>query len=73
MTQVSVTLTEGQGHQSRSNVQKLAQNDTIGHISNAILPTDFILGTKVHPNKGQFMIQVLVTLTEVKCPKIGQN
>ena len=63
MTQVSVTLTEGQGHQSRSNVQKLAQNDTIGHISDAISPRDFILGTKVQPNKAHSMTQVPMTLT----------
>ena len=42
MTQVSVTLTFGQGHRSRSNVQKMAKIYTIGHISNAIL-----LGTEV--------------------------
>ena len=46
-----MTLTKGQGHRSRSNVQKLAKIYTMGHISDAILPTDFILGTKVQPNK----------------------
>ena len=29
-----------------------------GHISEAILPTDFILGTKVQPNKTHSMTQV---------------
>ena len=49
---------EGQGHRSRSNVQKLAKINKIGHISDAISPTDFILGTKVQPNKVHSMTQV---------------
>ena len=40
---------------SRSQVkvkcQKIGQNLKMGHISDAISPTDFILGTKVQPNK----------------------
>ena len=51
MTQVPMTLTKGQGHRSRSNVQKLAKIYKMGHISDAISPTDFMLGTKVQPNK----------------------
>ena len=35
---------------SRSNVQNLAKNLTMGHISNAVSSIDFILGTKVQPN-----------------------
>ena len=43
---------------------KLAKIYKIGHISDAISPTDFILGTKVQLNKAQSMAQVLMTLTE---------
>ena len=32
-------------------------------IPDAILPRDFILGTKVQPNKAHFMNQITVTLT----------
>ena len=63
MTQVPMTLNKGQGHRSRSNVQKLAKIYKMGHISDAILPTDFILGTKVQPNKAHSMTQVPMTLT----------
>ena len=58
MTQVLMTLTKGQGHMSRSNVQKLAKIYKMGNISDseAILPTDFILSTKVQPNKAHSMI-----------------
>ena len=58
MTQVPMTLTTGQSHRSRSNVEKLAKIYKIGHISDAISPTDFILGTKVQPNKLHSMTQV---------------
>ena len=52
MTQVPMTLTQGQGQRSRSNFfQKCIKNQRTGHISKAISPTDFILGTKVEPNK----------------------
>ena len=51
MTQVPMTLDKGQGHRSRSNVQKLAEIYKMGHISEAISPTDFILGTKIQPKK----------------------
>ena len=53
-------LTKGQDHRSRSNVQKLAKIYKMGNISDseAILPTDFILGTKVQPNKAHSMTQV---------------
>ena len=64
MTQVLMTLTFGQGHRSRSNVQKLAKIYKMGHISDAISLTDFILGTKVQPNKAHSMTQVPMTLTE---------
>ena len=56
-----MTLTKSQGHRSRSNVQKLAKIYKKGHISDAILPTDFILGTKVQPNKAHSMTQVPMT------------
>ena len=59
-----MTLTKGQGHRSRSNVQKLAKIYKMGLISDAISPTDFILGTKVQPNKAHSMTQVPMTLTE---------
>ena len=59
-----MTLTQGQGHRSRSNIKKLAKIYKMGHISDAISPTDFILGTKVHPNKAHSMTQVPMTLTE---------
>ena len=55
-----MTLTKGQGHRSRSNVQKMAK---MGHISDVISPTDFILGTKVQPIKMHSMTQVPMTLT----------
>ena len=51
-------MTKGQGHRSRSNVPKMAKIYKMGHISDAISPTDFILGTKVQPNKAHSMIQV---------------
>ena len=50
-----MTLTKGQGHRSRSNVQKLAKIYKMGHISDAISPTNFILGTKVQPHRGAFI------------------
>ena len=43
--------------------QKLVKNQRIGHISEAISPTDFILGTKVQTNKTHSMTQVSMTLT----------
>ena len=58
-----MTLTKVQDHRSRSNVQKLAKIYKMGHISDAISLTDFILGTKVQPNKTHSMIQVPMTLT----------
>ena len=35
-----------------------------GHISEAISLTDFILGTKVQPNKAHSLTQVTMTLTQ---------
>ena len=58
-----MTLTKGQGHRSRSNVQKMAKIYKMGHISDAISPTDFILGTKVQTIKAHSMTQVPMTLT----------
>ena len=43
---------------------KWVKNQRTGHISQAISPTDFILGTKVQPNKAHSMTQVPMTLTE---------
>ena len=65
-------------HRSRSNVQKMTKVYKMGHISDAISPTDFILGTKVQPNKAHSMTQVLKTLTEGKgqgqiLPKMVKN
>ena len=63
-----MTLTQGQGQRSRSKVKvkfshKCLKNQRTGHISEAISPTDFILGTKVQPNKAHSMTQVSMTLT----------
>ena len=58
-----MTLTFGQGHRSRSNIQKSAKIYKMGNISDAISPTDFILGTKVQPNKAHLMTHVPMTLT----------
>ena len=49
-----------------------------GHILEAISPTDFILGTKVQPNKANSMTQVPMTLTEGQgqgqiFPKMGKK
>ena len=63
MTQVPMTMTKRQSHRSRLNVQKLAKINKMGHISDAISPTDFILGTKVQPNKAHSMTLVPMTLT----------
>ena len=64
MTQVPMTLTQGQGQRSRSNFsQKWVKKQRIGHISEAISPTDCILGTKVQPNKLHLMTKVSMTLT----------
>ena len=62
MTQEPMTLTKGQGH--RSNIKKLAKIYKMGHIWDAISPTDFILDTKVQPNKAHSMTQVSMTLTQ---------
>ena len=48
----------------------------MGHISDAISPTDFILGTKIQPNKAHLMIQVPMTLgqgqrSRSNFPKMG--
>ena len=59
MTQVP--MTQGQD-QFFPNIRK--KKLTIGHISNATSFTDFILGTKVQPNKSHFMTQVVKTLNE---------
>ena len=62
--------------------QKWVKNLTTGHISDAISPTDFILGTNVQHNKAHSMTQVLMTLTKgqgqrsrskVKVKGQGQN
>ena len=42
----------------------MGKNERTGHISEAISPTDFILGTKVQPNKTHSMIQMPMTLTQ---------
>ena len=71
-----MTLTKGQGHRSRSNVQKMAKIYKTGHIFDVISPTDFILGTKVQPNKAHSVTQVAMILTFGQgqiFPKIGKN
>ena len=73
MTQVPMTLTCGQGQI----FPKMGKKTQItGHISEAISPTDFILGTKVQPNKAHSMVQVSMTLTQGQgqiCPKMGKK
>ena len=54
----------------------MGKKQRTGHISEAILPTDFILGTKVQPNKAHSMTQVPMTLTEGQgqiFPKMGKK
>ena len=66
MTQVTMTLTFGWSR-SKVNVKfshKWVINQRTGPISEAISPTDFILGTKVQPNKAHSMTQVIMTLIE---------
>ena len=64
------TLTLSQGHWGHLKSQikvkfpkKGIKTLIIGCISEAILPTDFILGTKVQPKKAHSMTQVPMTLT----------
>ena len=45
---------------------KWVKKQRTGHISEAISFTDFILGTKVQPNKAHSMTQVPMTFTKVK-------
>ena len=59
-----MTLTFGQGNMSRSNVQKIAKIYKMCHISDAISATDFILGTKVQPNKAHSITLVPMNLTQ---------
>ena len=77
MTQVSMTLTQGR---SRSKVKvkfskkkKRVKNQRTGHISKAISPIHFILGTKVHPNKKHSMIQVPMYLTQGQSQRSRSN
>ena len=66
MTHVPMTLTLTKGSRSKVKIkfpQKWVKKQRIGHISEAISPTDFILGTKVQPNKLHPMTQVSMTLT----------
>ena len=65
MTQVPITLTKGQGQ----NFRKMGKNQRTGHILEAISPTNFILGTKVQPNKAHSMTQVPMTLIKGQCKK----
>ena len=48
----------------------------MGNISDAISPTDFILSTKVQPNKAHLMTHVPMTLTQGQgqiFSKMGKN
>ena len=45
----------------------MGKNQRTVHISKAISPTDFILGTKVQPINAHPMTQVPMTLTGHKC------
>ena len=51
----------------------MGKNQRTGHISETISPTDFILGTKVQPNKGNSMTQVTTSITLTKVKGQGQN
>ena len=63
MTQEPMTFDQGQ--RSRLNFPKMGKKkQRTGHISEAISPTDFILGTKVLLNKAHLMTQVPMTLTK---------
>ena len=61
MTQVMMTLTEGQGSvkvigHGKKNFQKWFKKNkqyALSRIADSISPTDFILGTKVQPKKTQ--------------------
>ena len=66
-------LTKGQGHRSTSNIQKLVKIYKMGNISEAISPTDFILGTKVQPNKAYSMTHVPMTLTQAQGQRSRSN
>ena len=55
MTQVPMTLTEFS--------PKWVKIQRTGYISEAISPTDFILGSKAQPIKAHSMTQVSMTLT----------
>ena len=48
---------------SRSKVKFQGQTGSQVHISKPIGPTDFILGTKIQPNKAHLMIQKLIQVT----------
>ena len=63
MIQVAMTLTKGQSHWSMS--ENWPKSKKMGHILNAMLIKDFILGTKVRPNKAHSTIQVTVILDKV--------
>ena len=76
MTQVPMTLTELS--------KKWVKIQRTGYISEAISPTDFILGSRVQPIKAHSMAQVSMTLTvgQVFCqghrqgqifPKMGKK
>ena len=52
---------------------KWVKNQRTGHISEAISPTDFILGTKVQPNKAHSMAQVSMTLTQGQSQRSRSN
>ena len=60
MTKVPMTFTKGQCQIFQL---KRVKNQRTGHISETISPTDFILGTKVQPNKAHSMTQATMTLT----------
>ena len=57
MTQMPMIFTFGQGQ----TFPKMVKKQRTGHISEAILPTDFIIGTKVQPNKAHSMTQLPMT------------
>ena len=56
-----------------SKMSKKKKKIWIGHISEAISPTEFLLGTKVQPNKMDSMTQVTMIELHTSRSSILQN
>ena len=53
-------------------LENSVKSQTTGHISDATSPTDFILGTKVYPNKANSMTQMPIGQGQIS-PKLVKN